>query len=239
MNKICIVCGSDKNYMARGMCSVCYSKWHYENYTKQKRQTEEGKQKQKESNHRFYKEHKDELKAKVKEYYAGYVADNREEYRAKKREYYSKNKEAKRQKQREHYHKNKKPLTRSKNPLANVYANWRRRLRECFERKGMRKNGRTAEILGCDFEFLISHIEKQFVAGMTWKNKGDWHIDHIIPMALAQNEAEMIKLCHYSNLRPMWARDNIVKGSRIYDKELAERILGRPIHDTEPPQNNL
>jgi hypothetical protein len=50
---------------------------------------------------------------------------------------------------------------------------------------------------------------------MSWDNQGQWHIDHIIPLASAKSEEELYKLCHFTNLQPMWAVDNIKKGSKI------------------------
>jgi hypothetical protein len=56
---------------------------------------------------------------------------------------------------------------------------------------------------------------------MSWENRRLWHIDHIIPLALAKNEDQLIKLNHYTNLRPLWAKDNLVKSAR-YEKEIPE-----------------
>jgi hypothetical protein len=64
----------------------------------------------------------------------------------------------------------------------------------------------------CSFKI---HIERQFVKGMTWENRGEWHIDHIIPLATAQNENDVVKLNHHTNLRPMWAKDNLRKSSKL------------------------
>jgi hypothetical protein len=86
--------------------------------------------------------------------------------------------------------------------------------------KNYTKKSRTHEILGCDFETFKLHIERQFTKGMSWDNRSKWHIDHIYPMSLAQNEEEAIKLNHYTNLRPMWAIENISKGNRIIQHQL-------------------
>ena len=52
---------------------------------------------------------------------------------------------------------------------------------------------------------------------MTWDNwsNNGWHIDHIRPLSAAVNEKELIELCHYINLQPLWAKDNISKGGTI------------------------
>lgn len=81
------------------------------------------------------------------------------------------------------------------------------------------KKCRTMEVLGCTFDFFRKHIEAQFVEGMDWGMRGRhliggprvWHVDHKIPLASAKTESELIALWHYSNLRPMWGRENISK----------------------------
>jgi len=57
-------------------------------------------------------------------------------------------------------------------------------------------------------------LEHQFKEGMNWDNQGKWHIDHIIPLSSGNTEEEIIKLCHYTNLQPLWAIDNMKKGSK-------------------------
>lgn len=84
-----------------------------------------------------------------------------------------------------------------------------------FKNKKFPKNGNSEKILGCDYEFLKEHIEKQFLKGMTWENKEYWHIDHIIPLASAKDKDELIRLCHYSNIQPMWAEENYKKRGKI------------------------
>lgn len=85
------------------------------------------------------------------------------------------------------------------------------RLRNC----GYTKKSRTHEILGCDWEFFKTHIERQFHKGMTWDNRRDWHLDHIRPIATATTEEHVVALNHFTNLRPMWAKDNLAKGALI------------------------
>lgn len=50
---------------------------------------------------------------------------------------------------------------------------------------------------------------------MTFENHGEWHLDHIIPLASAINEEDIIKLNHYTNFQPLWSKENLKKGSKI------------------------
>jgi hypothetical protein len=78
------------------------------------------------------------------------------------------------------------------------------------------KNNSTLDIIGCTPQFLKEYIENQFTDGMSWELMGKYiHIDHIIPLSSAKTEEELYKLCHYSNLQPLWAEDNLKKGNKI------------------------
>jgi len=84
-----------------------------------------------------------------------------------------------------------------------------------LKRYGYTKKSKTFEILGCDYETFKKHIESQFIDGMSWENRNEWHVDHIIPVSSAKDEGEMILLNHYLNLQPLWATDNLSKGSKL------------------------
>lgn len=69
---------------------------------------------------------------------------------------------------------------------------------------------------GCSVEFLRSYIENKFEQGMSWSNYGKWHVDHIRPCAsfdLSQKD-QMLECFNWRNLQPMWASQNISKGSK-------------------------
>ena len=85
---------------------------------------------------------------------------------------------------------------------------------DALRKGGYGKRSKSQEILGCDWRFLAGHIERQFLKGMSWENRDQWHIDHIIPLATAKTEEDVIRLNHYTNLRPLWAKDNLRKGAR-------------------------
>ena len=80
-----------------------------------------------------------------------------------------------------------------------------------------KKSKHTEDILGASFDNVRQHIEKQFVEGMSWNNYGEWHIDHIIPLSSGAKREEYIKLNHYTNLQPLWAKDNLSKGAKIVE----------------------
>jgi hypothetical protein len=96
----------------------------------------------------------------------------------------------------------------------------RRRISESLKNIGKSKNKRTEEILGCSSSFFCAYIKARFQDGMSWENKGKWHIDHIVPVSSAKTEQDVIKLNHYTNLRPMWASDNIKKSNKMPSEQL-------------------
>jgi hypothetical protein len=49
---------------------------------------------------------------------------------------------------------------------------------------------------------------------MSWDNYGEWHVDHMMSLAMAKSKHEAEKLCHYTNLQPLWAKDNLKKGTK-------------------------
>lgn len=81
--------------------------------------------------------------------------------------------------------------------------------------KGKNKSKKTLKLFGCTIEELKQHLESQFQEGMNWNNHGfyGWHIDHIKPCAsfdLSKPE-EQKKCFHYTNLQPLWMKDNLKK----------------------------
>lgn len=101
-------------------------------------------------------------------------------------------------------------------PLRIFATRMREFVRSSVKRRGFVKTARTQEIIGCNWEFFQSHIERQFLKGMTWEKMGsEIHIDHITPISTAKTQEDVIALSHFTNLRPMWAADNFAKGATI------------------------
>jgi len=104
---------------------------------------------------------------------------------------------------------------RNKDSLYRLKHNISTLIRISIKANGYTKKSRTYEILGCSFEEFKLHLENQFTEGMSWENKGKWHLDHIYPVSLAKDEEELIRLNHYTNFQPLWAIDNLKKGNKI------------------------
>lgn len=129
---------------------------------------------------------------------------------------------AQREKRREWEHKNKKWRNeywrnRTQNDTEyRILRSLRARLREGLKSQNVKKLNRTMDLVGCTIKELIKHIESQFLYGMNWNNYGKkWSVDHIKPCASFDlNKIEEQRKCfHYTNLQPMWIKDNSIKSS--------------------------
>lgn len=98
-------------------------------------------------------------------------------------------------------------------PKVRLIHNLRARLHAAL---GGDKIAPTKLLLGCTVEELKIHLEKQFQPGMTWDNYGTWHVDHKTAMAKidVNDPTSIASVCHYTNLQPLWAVDNLSKGAR-------------------------
>lgn len=89
----------------------------------------------------------------------------------------------------------------------------RNRLNQCIKKK---KPSSSITELGCSLNELKIYLECRFTEGMSWNNYGKWHLDHIKPLSkfnLSDLE-EFKQACHYTNLQPLWALDNIKKSNK-------------------------
>lgn len=106
---------------------------------------------------------------------------------------------------------------RDSDPLYRLTINVRNRLKSYLTIKNITKKNRTFNLVGCNPQELMKHLESHFQDNMSWDNYGlyGWHIDHIIPLSSAKTEEEIYKLCHYTNLQPLWAEDNLKKSNKL------------------------
>jgi len=164
----------------------------------------------------YYKKNKHTIIKRVKKWYL-------KTWKARK-QYREKNKKKRLQKQRKHYQENKEQLqeyhrnymnNRNKTDVRfRLAGNLRHRIYESI--KNNYQSFATMMLIGCEIDYLMYHIQKQFKKDMNWDNYGEWHIDHIKPCAsfdLSKPE-EQRKCFHYTNLQPLWKLDNLKKGNR-------------------------
>jgi hypothetical protein len=106
---------------------------------------------------------------------------------------------------------------RKTDPVFKLIGNLRHRVYMAIKKSGGQKTDSTNELLGCSVQHVRAHLESQFTEGMTWENQGEWHIDHIRPCASfnLEDPEEQKKCFHWTNLQPLWARDNIRKGAKF------------------------
>lgn len=168
-----------------------------------KRWTNNNLQKSKNIKRKYYERNKDKVKAKAREFEKNNPEKRKLSYQKHKRKRfdYAKNK----------YHND--PLFK----LSEMIRSYSKRITKAVKEK---KNLKTLEYLGCSLERFKLHIESQFQEEMTWENHGinGWHIDHIIPVKFfIENSKNPWEANHYTNLRPLWAIDNIIKSDRMPD----------------------
>ncbi len=114
-------------------------------------------------------------------------------------------------KKERYYYKQRKQI----DPVYKLKCDLRRRLNLFLKLRNWKKTSKISEYLGCSPEYLKVYLENQFQPGMSWENRHLWHIDHIIPLGSANTSEKVIELCHYTNLQPLWAIDNLKKGNKI------------------------
>jgi hypothetical protein len=109
-------------------------------------------------------------------------------------------------------------------PGFRVKCNLRRRLRTLM--KSTKKGGSrtSSSLIGCSTKQLAKHLESQFSKGMSWENYGidGWHVDHILPCSsFDHNDPRQVAQCwHWTNLRPLWAKENMLKSDEITEPQM-------------------
>jgi len=169
------------------------------------------------------KEYIKQNKLQLEIYYQDWFSENKQERNEYNKLHRKKNLQKyknynKQYRSKESYKEKRRQYERNlaKNSLIfRVKNNLRKRIGSFFKGKGKSKS--TEKILGCSYQEFIFYLENKFTDGMSWGNYGlyGWHIDHITPLSSATDESSLERLCHYTNLQPLWAKDNLSKGDKI------------------------
>ena len=226
VTKVCKECDVEKSindyhkrkngkYGRFAICKICrkhisHIKWEKNINNVQERQKE------------YVKNHNEQKLTAQKKY----RKKNQEKINTNNKIYYQNNKKIESKRVMDYYYKNKNyVLDRSKKYNTYQYNNdeifklktiMRNRIRNFLLLKGITKKNKTFNIVGCSPSYLKEYIEKKFTEGMSWEKIGQYiHIDHIIPLSSAKTEEEIYELCHYTNLQPLWAADNLTKYNKI------------------------
>lgn len=162
------------------------------------------------------------------EFYRHYYLLNREYILAQNRAYRARHRDELNERNRQHRKTNRTAINIQSNAYTRkrkstdvqyrLMLNLRARLNSAIRYKN--KKGSAVSDLGCSIDELKAHLEKQFYDGMTWENYGrnGWHIDHITSLALFDltNREQFLTACHYTNLQPLWSKENLRKGVSLH-----------------------
>lgn len=141
-----------------------------------------------------------------------YVIPNMEERRALSLKWHRENPEKARESRRRQA---QKPQNKLRNALT-------KRIKVLLGTKTEHFN----ELVGCTPKQLVAHLESLFQPGMSWERKHEIHIDHIIPCRAFDLtiKEERCKCFHYTNLQPLWAKDNMAKSDKLPNGQNARSV---------------
>jgi hypothetical protein len=182
----------------RPLCKICYNQYKNDRYEKESEKIKERQRKYREKNPNYIAFYRETNKEKILDQMKNYYQNNSKKLKDNMKTY-----------QRE----------RKKNDnIFNIKSTIRTRIYKFLLIKNIKKTSKTFDIIGCSPIELKEHLERQFTDNMNWRNRSLWHIDHIVPLSIAKTEEEIYKLCHYTNLQPLWAEDNLKKSNKILKK---------------------
>jgi len=179
--------------------------------------------------HKNYQKNKEIIYKKKKDAYNA----NKEIFLNRQKKYYSENlgkvkDYSKKYREDNKIELSKKQIERQRNRRINdvgfrVLQNIRRRVANVIQ-----GNSNTTKYIGCNKDELKQHLESLFMEGMSWDNYGNcelcWNIDHKLPLdshikdenGVWKEDSEYNQsLIHYTNLTPMWRKENRLKSNKI------------------------
>jgi len=170
---------------------------------KLRKSSEEGKKKRRD----HYRKNRERLleyqkTPKQREMRKNYMEDNKIELNKKRREY--------------------SKIRKKEDPVFLLSERMRTSIYLAVKRKRVSKAVRTNEIIGISWQDFANYIESKFESWMSWDNYGrdysdynkSWQIDHIIPLSKSNNIDDIVRLNHYTNLRPLCSKKNLEKSDK-------------------------
>lgn len=207
--RVCKCCNIEKSINEFDRKKDCYLRYCKECRKKKRKQ--------------YYKEHREEEIKRAREYqekhkeetkkrHKAYVEKNKEKIKEYNKKWQFENKEY-----RNKYSYNLKKQKAKKDKVYKLKLKIRPMLCNSFKRNKCTKKRKSEALLGCDIDFFVNHLLKTFEMnyGCKWNGIEKVHIDHIIPLAAAKTEEDVIRLCHYTNLQLLKAQDNLEKSNKM------------------------
>lgn len=178
-----------------------------------------------------YSRNKDTILAKNK----AYRQDNLSAVNAYQKEYRQENAEITKIYAADYREKNRDKIRQD----MRVYVNTRNKTDLNFKLRGTvrarlqtavrnnQKAGSAIRDLGCTIPEFKLYIESLFQPGMTWDNWGHygdniWNLDHKIALSTFDltDREQFLKACHYTNMQPLWSKDNFLKSDMSMEEFL-------------------
>jgi hypothetical protein len=216
-------------------CKKCKQEKELNNFGLDKKQCDGLNRVCKQCRQSFSKEHSKRLYEKNKVWKENNVDKIKEYNKEYRKEYYYNNVEKLKNRRKEYYYNNKEATLLTNNayrkerkqsdPLFKLSVSLRSMISTTIKKNGYKKLSKTELIFGCSFEHLKQYLESQFEHWMSWDNYGlyngelnyGWDIDHIVPLSSALNENDILKLNHYTNLKPLCSYNNrYIKRDKIF-----------------------
>jgi len=222
-------------------CRDCKRQMQRESYQRHKehrkrkvKEYQKNSEKYKEQAKQWQEKNKDKLRSYRKEWYEA----NKDTVLQKQKQYYETHKEhiSERSKKYAELHKDQIAVRRKQygeshklersewrktkmenDPFWAMKQNIRFNIGNSFRRGGYSKESQACKIIGLPYEDFIPYLISKFkdTYGEEWDGKEPVHLDHIIPLATAQTKDDVIRLCHYTNLQLLKAKDNLRKGAKL------------------------
>jgi hypothetical protein len=149
--------------------------------------------------------------------------ENHKKNRSKNNEYKRKNRYKYRE-QNNKYAKYYRKFKSENDPLYKLTINIRSNISRKIKNQGYTKKTKTYNILQCEFSFFMQWLNGIASNGYTY-GVGDLHLDHVVPVSLAETEEEILLLCHYSNYQLLSADKNLAKSNRYVNPTNLKRVL--------------
>ena len=226
-------------------CKGCFKQYREANSDKIKQYSKQWKEANKDKIKQYCEANSDKIKEKKKQYYEANKDKSRQQckkyYEANKdkiKQYYEANRDRLKQQTKKYYEANKgysnqrQRNRRVNDPLFKLTCNIRGSIYKSLKNKGYKKNTKTANYLGCDYDTLLTHLNDNKY-GFIY-DAGEYDVDHIIPLAIAKTESDIFDLNYYKNLQLLPSEFNrYIKRDRVMtleeiDTELKEWLNKKP-----------